>query len=95
MARIWCYVLDAEGVDGVYDYSVPSAEELVEIQVHKIYQCEDDNLNVGHESDKKLYHAEDGILNPSDLEDAIKYYQAVFHNDVVVTHNGEIVRHKQ
>lgn len=91
MAKIWCYVLDTEGITGVSDYSIPSVEEVVDIQLHKLYQCEDDNVDVGHETNKKLYHREDGIINPSDLEEARLNYLAVFHNGVRVTHNGEIV----
>lgn len=73
MALIWCYVLDTTDVTGVFDYSLPAAEESSP-QLHKIYQCEDDNIAVGSGTGAKLYHAADGKIDATDLQRAIDDY---------------------
>lgn len=69
MAKIWCYVLDAEGVTGLTSFD----GSVVGTPLFKhLYECEDDNGDLGG----KLYHAANDKIDASDLFLALQAYYA-------------------
>ena len=68
---IWVYVLDTAGVTGLTDANgVPVGTP----QKGMVYAALDSNAEIAADGSKKLYHAVNGIIDPSKLEEVLKAY---------------------